>query len=109
MNRLISAPVIWILTSALVTIYAGGCIINEGGLFKIEDDKQQSEKPAPVKPNHVPSKLFQALLISVDSCYVFFKPERRSAYFGPLRKGEEITKISARGDWVYVWVPRIRT
>ena len=100
---------IWVLTSALVTIYAGGCIINEGGLLKKEDDKQPSEKPAPVNPNHIPSNLFQALLVSVDTCYVFFKPERRSAYFGPLRKGEEITKISDRGDWVYVWIPRIRT
>jgi uncharacterized protein YgiM (DUF1202 family) len=108
-NKFISAPVIWVLTLALVTIYAGGCIINEGGLSKKKDDKQLSEKPAPVKPNHVPSNLFQALLVSVDSCYVFLKPERRSAYFGPLIKGEEITKISARGDWFYVWVPRLRT
>ena len=33
---------------------------------------------------------------------------KRSENFGPLRKEEKIKRIDARGQWVQVWIPRLR-
>ena len=65
--------------------------------------------PNPIKPDHVDSILFPTLGVSSDSCYVYLKPTRRSENFGPLKKGEKIHRLDRRGQWISVWIPRLRT
>jgi len=43
-----------------------------------------------------------------DSCYVHLKPGEPSPQFGPLLKGEKTKWLDARGDWIRIWIPRIR-
>lgn len=99
----------WPLVLSLAALLMSGCILAPGSTSKPRPTGQNAKGPPTIKPGYVDSSIFPTLGVSGDSCYVFLKPTKRSEYFGPLKKGEKIKRINARGQWVHVWIPRLRT
>ena len=100
----------WSLALSLVALLMGGCILSPGTTSKPRTtEKPAKGAPPAIKPDQVHSSIFPTLGVLGDSCYVFLKPTKRSENFGPLKKGEKINRIDARGQWVLVWIPRLRT
>ncbi len=99
----------WSLALSLAALLMSGCILAPGATSKPKTTEQPAKGPTAVKPGHVDSSIFPTLGVSGNSCYVFLKPTKRSENFGPLKKGEKIKRIDARGQWVQVWIPRLRT
>jgi uncharacterized protein YgiM (DUF1202 family) len=99
----------WLLALSLAAFLISGCIFDQIATGKGKKTTKPAEVPNPIKPGHVDSRIFPALGVSGDSCYVYLKPTRRSEYFGPLKKGEKIHRLDTRGQWFRVWIPRLRT
>ena len=117
MNEAMRVTLIWSLTLALATILTANSANLataqeevEGG-EEVESREENvgkvSKKPAIPEQIKVPSSLFPTLGVAVDSCYVFFKPSKKSNFFGPLVKGEKIRRLDAYKKWVRVWIPRL--
>lgn len=109
MNKSERATGTWLLALSLAAFLISGCILDQGATGKGKKRAKPAEVPNPIKPGHVDSSIFPTLGVSDDSCYVYLKPTRRSEYFGPLKKGEKINNLNARGQWFRVWIPRLRT
>lgn len=100
----------WSLALSLAALLVnGGCILKPGSTGKPKETSQPAKGPTPVKQGYVDFTIFPTYGVSGDSCYVYLKPSRRSENFGPLKKGENIKRIDARGQWFHVWIPRLRT
>ena len=109
MNKAKNAKVKWLLALSLGLFLISGCIFDQGATGKGKKTTQPAEVPNPVKPGHVDTIMFPTLGVSGNSCYVYLKPTGRSDSFGPLKKGEKIHKLERRGQWIDVWIPRLRT
>ena len=109
MNKSKRATGTWLLILILAAFLISGCIFDQGATGKGRKTAKPAEVPNPIKPDHVDSRMFPTLGVSDDSCYVYLKPTRRSENFGPLKKGEKIHRLERRGQWVDVWIPRLRT
>ena len=109
MNKSIRVTGNCFLVLIIAFFLINGCLLtpvsNTGG----KKAGQSPEEPNPIKPGHVDSGIFPSLMVSGNSCYVFLKPTSRSENFGPLKKGEKINKIETQGEWIRVWIPRLRT
>jgi uncharacterized protein YgiM (DUF1202 family) len=66
------------------------------------------ENPASAEATDSIPNLLPTLEVAADPCYVFINPKTTSQYFGPLLKGEKIKWLDANGDWIRVWIPRLR-
>ncbi len=109
MNKSKTATGTWLLILSIAAFLISGCIFDQGATGKGKKTAKSAEVPNPIKPDHVDSSMFPTLGVSDDSCYVYLKPTRRSENFGPLKKGEKIHRLDRRGQWVDVWIPRLRT
>ena len=78
------------------------------GTIDSDDKEDLSEKPEPPDPGDPHSNLLSTLEVTADACYVFLQPKSRSHYFGPLTKQERVKWLDTRGDWIQVWIPRLR-
>jgi len=107
-NKPLRATLIWFLALTLLAIVMGSCATPEEANSSEENAGPASERPASVEPISLASSLLPTLEVAVDSCYVFVKPEGKSPYFGPLLKGEKIKWLDVHGNWVRVWIPRLR-
>jgi hypothetical protein len=99
----------WLLALSLAAFLISGCIFPQGTTGKGKTTAKPVEVPNPIKPDHVDSIFFPTLGVSDDECYVYLKPTRRSENFGPLKKGEKIHRLEWQGQWISVWIPRLRT
>jgi uncharacterized protein YgiM (DUF1202 family) len=62
----------------------------------------------PLEPSDPHSNLLATLGVTADLCHVFLQPTYKSHYFGPLAKGETVKWLDTQGDWIQVWIPRLR-
>lgn len=62
----------------------------------------------PLEPSDPHSNLLATLEVTADLCHVFLQPTYKSHYFGPLAKSETIKWLDTQGDWIQVWIPRLR-
>jgi hypothetical protein len=67
-----------------------------------------SQETKPLEPSDPHSNLLSTLEVTADSCHVFLQPKHKSHYFGPLAKGETVKWLDTQGDWIQVWIPRLR-
>ena len=67
-----------------------------------------SQETEPLEPSDPHSNLLATLGVTADSCHVFLQPKHKSHYFGPLAKGETVKWLDNQGDWIQVWIPRLR-
>lgn len=95
--------VICLLSLSLAAFLAGSCATAKEG-----EAPDKYTEPVKKEPTHSLTSLLPSLEVAGDACYVFIKPEERSPYFGPLVKGEKIKWLDAQGDWIRVWIPRLR-
>jgi len=102
------ATLIWFLVLALVGILTASCTTAKEGHSSKENAGHVSEKATSLEPSQIPSGLLPTLEVAVDSCYVFLQPKRQSPYFGPLVKGEKIKRLDAYGNWLRIWIPRLK-
>lgn len=109
MNKSKRVSGMWLLVVSLVALLISGCSLTPGSTGKGTKTEQSSKEPTPIRPGFLDPSLFPTLTVSGNSCFVFLKPTNRSDNFGPLKKGENIKKIAAQGEWIRVWIPRLRT
>lgn len=109
MNKAKNAKGNWLLVLSLGALFIGGCIFDQGATSKGKQTAKSAEVQNPIKPGYVDSALFPTLGVSGSSCYVYLEPTRGSENFGPLKKGEKIHRLERRGQWIDVWIPRLRT
>jgi len=65
------------------------------------------QKGAP-ETKQIPPHLLPTLTVRHSSCYAFIQPEKDSLYFGPLLPGESVQRLDSEGDWLRIWIPRLR-
>ena len=98
---------IWFLALSLATILATNCATAKEESGRKGETGNVSEGYTIHKTRKIPSNLLPTLGVAVDSCYVFLRPDKRSPYFGPLRKGEKIKRLDGFRSWIFVWIPRL--
>lgn len=98
----------WLLALTLSAIISTGCASGK----KANAEKGQSgEGPQEVVvslPAEIPATLLPTLMVGVDSCYVFLRPDENSRFFGPLKQGEIVKRLDVYKDWINIWIPRLR-
>lgn len=99
----------WLLVMSLGIFLITGCVFDQGATSSGKKTTKSAEVSIPIKPGHVDSIMFPTLGVSSSSCYVYLRPTRGSDNFGPLKKGEKIHRLEIRGQWIDVWIPRLRT
>jgi hypothetical protein len=73
-----------------------------------EYGRDASQEVKPLEPSDPHSNLLSTREVTGDSCHVFLQPKHKSHYFGPLPKGEKVKWLDTQGDWIQVWIPRLR-
>jgi uncharacterized protein YgiM (DUF1202 family) len=56
----------------------------------------------------LPGNTLTSLEVVSDTCLVSVEPKKKSHSFGPLTRGEVVTWLEARENWIRVWIPRLR-
>jgi hypothetical protein len=87
-----------------VFVTATGASGQEG---KSKEDNS-GDAPKESMSEQIPANLLVTLVVRVDECYVFLQPSMDSPFFGPLVKEENVKRLDGSGDWLRVWIPRLR-
>jgi uncharacterized protein YgiM (DUF1202 family) len=98
----------WLFTLALMVTLSAGCASAKQTSREKKNKEDAPEQPQSQAVSEIPSSLLPTLTVGVDSCYVFLEPDHNSSFFGPLKKGEKIKRLDAEGEWLRVWIPRLR-
>jgi uncharacterized protein YgiM (DUF1202 family) len=102
-----AATLYLLLFSLTATVPYTSTALAEGTTAK-ERFQASSEKSTSREAADSISELLPSLEVIIEPCYVFVRPKTTSNYFGPLLKGEKIKRLEAEGDWIRVWIPRLR-
>ena len=98
----------WLLASVLVAIFTATCASGKKANAPKEETYKAPKKTSSSIPTEIPDNLLPNLVVGVDSCYVFLKPDEDSQFFGPLVKKENVKRVDSRSYWIHVWIPRLR-
>lgn len=101
MHSIIRSILICIL---LVFVTAAG--VSGQGEKRKEENSGEARKES--TSEQIPANLLVTLVVRVDECYVFLRPSMDSPFFGPLVKEENVKRLDGSGDWLRVWIPRLR-
>jgi len=94
-----------ILIPLLLILFA--CRAGAPGLQQDPPGGNSGEKGAS-ETGQIPPHLLPALKVRQSSCYAFIQPDKDSLYFGPLLTGESVQRLDSEGDWLRIWIPRLR-
>jgi uncharacterized protein YgiM (DUF1202 family) len=92
-----------LLAFILVTFVVTSCAIISGSKETTGGQKKSGSVPSKISASLLPT-----LVVGVNSCYVFLRPDEDSDFFGPLVKGETVKRIDVTKYWILVWIPRLR-
>ena len=108
LKRILRASFSLSLALALVAIFMTNCATaaDEANGQDFGEDVTLDTKP--VEPSDPHSNLLATLGVTAESCRVYLQAKPKSYYFGPLAKGEMVKWLDTQGDWVQVWIPRLR-
>lgn len=109
MSRVSHAIFVCFLALTLVVIFMANHAAPNEGAARDQHSEDFSVKPPPPKPSDPHASLLPTLKVTGDPCYVFLQPKQSPHYFGPLVKGEKVKWLDTEGNWVQVWIPRLRT
>jgi len=108
-SRVSHAIVVCFLALTPVVIFIADHAAPNEGATRDRHSEDFSVKPPPPQPSDPHSSLLLTLKVTGDPCYVFLQPKKSSHYFGPLVEGEKVKWLDTQGEWVQVWIPRLRT
>ncbi len=108
LKRILRASFSLFMALALVAILMPNCATAAEEANGEEYGEGVSLETKPLEPSDPHSNLLATLGVTADSCHVFLQPKHKSYYFGPLAKGETVKWLDTQGDWIQVWIPRLR-
>ena len=108
MKRLLRASYTLFIASVLMAIFMPNCATaaDEANSQDFGEDVNLETKP--VEPSDPHSNLLATLSVTAESCRVYLQAKPKSYYFGPLAKGEMVKWLDTQGDWIQIWIQRLR-
>jgi hypothetical protein len=96
------------MASALAALLVPNCATASDEVVGKEYGEDVTLETKPIEPSDPHSNLLATLEVTANSCHVFLQPKYKSHYFGPLAKDEMVKWLDTKGDWIQVWIPRLR-